>query len=198
MFKALRILLLWCLALPVPAATVLVFGDSLSAGYGLSPGQGWVSLLQQQLGGAHKVVNASQSGETTAGGVSRLPQALKAHQPQVVILELGGNDGLRGLPLSEMQANLDTMIRASEAAGARVLLVGMALPPNYGRPYTDQFHAVYDTLARQCRTGYVPLLVAGFATDRSRFQPDGIHPVAAAQAQMMQTVYRQLRPLLKS
>jgi acyl-CoA thioesterase-1 len=198
MSKALRILLLWCLALPVPAATVLVFCDSLSAGYGLSPGQGWVNLLQQQLGGAHMVINASQSGETTAGGASRLPQALKAHKPQVVILELGGNDGLRGLPLTEMQANLDTMIRASQAAGARVLLVGMALPPNYGHPYTDQFHAVYDTLARQHRTAYVPLLIDGFATDRRRFQADGIHPVAAAQPQMMQTVYRQLRTLLKS
>ncbi|MCW3480421.1 arylesterase [Neisseriaceae bacterium JH1-16] len=198
MSKALRILLLWCLALPVPAATILVFGDSLSAGYGLSPGQGWVSLLQQQLGGTHQVVNASQSGETTAGGLSRLPQALKAHKPQVVVIELGGNDGLRGLPLAEMRANLDTMIRASRAAGARVLLVGMALPPNYGRPYTEQFHAVYDSLARQHRLAYVPLLVAGFATDRRRFQADGIHPLAAAQPQMMQTVYRQLRPLLKS
>jgi len=198
MSKALRILLLWCLALPVPAATILVFGDSLSAGYGLSPGQGWVSLLQHQLGGSHQVVNASQSGETTAGGLSRLPQALKAHKPQVVVLELGGNDGLRGLPLAVMQANLDTMIRASRAAGARVLLVGMALPPNYGRPYTEQFHSVYDTLAQQHRLAYVPLLVAGFETDRRRFQADGIHPIAAAQPQMMQTVYRQLRPLLKS
>ncbi|WP_215778033.1 arylesterase [Paludibacterium sp. B53371] len=187
-------LLICGLSLPLQAATVMVFGDSLSAAYGLSPSQGWVALLARDLAPKHKVVNASLSGETTAGGLSRLPQALATHKPDWVILELGANDGLRGLPLPAMQANLQRMIRLSRQAHANVLLIGIALPPNYGPDYTRAFHAVYDRLARELKLSYVPQLMAGFAGDLSRFQADGIHPAASAQGQMMQTV-RQALPL---
>lgn len=170
----------------------MVFGDSISAGYGLLPGQGWVSLLTQRLAPRHRVINASVSGETTAGGLTRLPQALAEHKPDWVVLELGGNDGLRGLPLPAMQTNLQRMIQLCRLAHARVLLVGIELPPNYGAAYTQAFHAVYERLARQARLAYVPSLMAGFAGDLSQFQPDGIHPAAAAQARMMHTVEQQL------
>lgn len=180
--------LVFALALPVSAATLMVFGDSISAGYGLPPGQGWVSLLARELGSGHRVVNASLSGETTAGGLSRLPQALQRHHPDWVILELGGNDGLRGLPLADMRANLQAMIRLCRQARARVLLVGIALPPNYGPAYTGAFQAVYANLARTQQIAFVPQLMAGFAGDLRQFQPDGIHPTAAAQPRMMHTV----------
>lgn len=184
-------------AAPSWAATIMVFGDSLSAGYGLRPGEGWVDLLRQSLP-AHQVVNASQSGETTAGGVSRLPAALAQHKPDIVILELGGNDGLRGLPLDAMQANLDKMVAMSAQAKARVLLIGMALPPNYGSQYGQAFQSVYSDLARRRKLPWAPLLVEGFATDRQRFQADGIHPNASAQPLMRDTVHAVLQRLLPS
>lgn len=180
--------LLLSLAATAQAATLMVFGDSLSAAYGLPPGQGWVDLLARDLGPGHRVINASQSGETSAGGLSRLPQALARHTPDWVILELGGNDGLRGLPLAQMQSNLRAMIRLSRRAHARVLLVGIALPPNYGQAYAGAFQAVYANLAKEMQIDYVPQLMAGFADDLSQFQPDGIHPAAAAQKRMMRTV----------
>ncbi|WP_293763821.1 arylesterase [uncultured Aquitalea sp.] len=193
-FVSLKVLL--CLlalsALPVQAATILVMGDSLSAGYGLSPGQGWVSLLSHELGAKHRVVNASVSGETTDGGLSRLPDALSRHKPDIVVLELGANDGLRGLPLANMQANLQKMVDLSRKAGAKVTLVGMALPSNYGPRYTSEFRAAYDTIAQRNKLPYVPLLVAGFATDLSKFQADGLHPVASVQPTMMRTVLAKL------
>ena len=167
---------------PVGAATILVFGDSLSAGYGLQQGQGWVTLLQRDLAARHRVINASQSGETTDGGLTRLPQALRQHKPDIVVLELGGNDGLRGLPTTRIASNLQKMVTLSRQAHAKVLLVGMALPPNYGPQYTAEFRAVYDTLARRNRLAYVPLLVAGFEKNLNQFQPDGIHPKAERQA----------------
>lgn len=169
-----------CLAAPTWAAKVLVWGDSLSAAYGLRAQEGWVALLATQLGAAHSVVNASQSGETTAGGLSRLPAALQQHRPDVVVLELGANDGLRGLPLDEMRSHLSQMIRLSQTAGARVLLVGMALPPNYGMAYTTAFSRVYADTVRQHRISFVPLLMAGFEADRRYFQADGLHPTAVA------------------
>jgi acyl-CoA thioesterase-1 len=180
------------LALPAGAATILVMGDSLSAGYGLQPGQGWVSLLQQDLEPKHRIINASISGETSDGGLARLPDALRRHKPDIVVLELGANDGLRGLPLAGMERNLQQMIALSRKASARVVLVGMALPSNYGPQYTTEFHAVYDRIAKRNQLAYVPLLLAGFATDISKFQPDGLHPVASVQATMMRTVKAKL------
>jgi acyl-CoA thioesterase-1 len=185
------------LSAPGWAATIMVFGDSLSAGYGLRPGEGWVDLLRQALP-AHQVVNASQSGETTAGGLSRLPAALARHKPDIVILELGGNDGLRGLPPDDMRANLEQMVAMSAQSKARVLLVGMALPPNYGQAYGRAFQMVYSDLAKQRKLPFVPLLVEGFATDRTRFQADGIHPNASAQGQMRDSVLKVLRGMVKN
>ena len=180
------------LMLPASAATVLVFGDSLSAGYGLSPGQGWVSLLAKEMGAKHRIVNASVSGETTAGGLARLPDALARHRPDIVVLELGANDGLRGLPLAQMRGNLSKMIALAKQSKARVVLVGMALPPNYGPQYGAEFRKAYADLAKRERLPFVPLLVAGFEADLSKFQPDGLHPIAAAQPQMMRTVKAKL------
>jgi len=185
-------LLLLLLALPLQAATVLVFGDSISAGFGLKPGQGWVALLTKQLAPQHRVVNASLSGETTAGGLTRLPQTLAQHRPDWVILELGGNDGLRGLPLPAMRANLQQMITLCQRSHARVLLVAVSLPPNYGVPYGQAFHAVYDDLAKRQHLAYVPQLMAGFGGNLQQFQPDGIHPAATAQTKMLHTIKAQL------
>ena len=185
-------------AAPVP--TILVVGDSLSAGYGIELRDGWVMLLQQhltRLGYPHKVVNASISGDTTAGGRARLPGALKRHHPQFVILELGGNDGLRGLSLRETRANLDAMIKAAKAAGAQVLLVGIHLPPNYGPDYTGKFHAIYHDLARSRNIALVPFLLEGVALTPGLMQPDGIHPRAAAQPRLLDNVWIYLEPLLK-
>ena len=194
-------MILLCMAMllsaPGWAATIMVFGDSLSAGYGLRFGEGWVDLLRQALP-AHQVVNASQSGETTAGGLSRLPAALARHKPDIVILELGGNDGLRGLPPDDMRANLEQMVAMSAQSKARVLLVGMALPPNYGQAYGRAFQMVYSDLAKQRKLPFVPLLVEGFATDRTRFQADGIHPNASAQGQMRDSVLKVLRGMVKN
>ncbi|WP_174873232.1 arylesterase [Vogesella oryzae] len=202
--SACRRLALCCLLLPLAiaapvaqAARVVVFGDSISAGYGINPAQGWVKLLQDKLGKQHTVINASLSGETTAGGLNRLPAVLQQHQPDVLVLELGGNDGLRGLPLSEMQANLNAMVRLAKAARARVMLVGMALPPNYGPEYGSKFQQVYREVAKQQHATLVPLLVAGFERDLSQFQNDGIHPLAAAQPRMVANVLPALQPLLR-
>ena len=184
----------------VPAPAILVVGDSLSAGYGIELRDGWVTLLQQRLarqGYPHTVVNASISGDTTAGGRARLPDALKRHRPRIVILELGGNDGLRGLSLRATRANLDAMIMAAQSAGAQVLLVGIHLPPNYGPEYTGKFHAIYRELARTHNTALVPFLLEGVALTPGLMQPDGIHPRAAAQPRLLDNVWPYLEPLLK-
>jgi acyl-CoA thioesterase-1 len=178
--------------LPAAAATVMVFGDSISAGYGLPPGQGWVAQLEKVLAPRHRVINASLSGETTAGGVTRLPQALARHHPDWVVLELGGNDGLRGLPLADMRSNLQRMLVLCRQAHAKVLLVGLSLPPNYGAPYGQAFHKIYDELAARQHLAYIPQLMAGFSGDLTQFQPDGIHPAAAAQAIMLHTIRSKL------
>lgn len=183
---------------PLFAATILVFGDSLSSGYGLRAGEGWVDLLAKELAPQHRVFNASQTGETTDGGLSRLPHALKQYQPDIVVLELGGNDGLRGLPVSAMQHNLTAMVKLVRQQGGQVLLVGMTLPPNYGQQYIQQFQNSFVAVAKQEQVALVPLLVAGFAADLNQFQPDGIHPKAQVQRQMMNTVLTGLRPLLIS
>lgn len=190
-------------ALPGRAApdvpTLLIVGDSLSAAYGMPVQQGWVALLQQKLAGEKfpfNVVNASISGDTTANARARLPQALARHQPQVVILALGGNDGLRGLSLQAMQENLAAMIEAAIAEGARVLLVGVQLPPNYGTQYTAKFQAIYRELAQHYDIALLPSLVDGIGTDSSLMQADGIHPKPEAQPLMLARVWHHLRPLL--
>jgi acyl-CoA thioesterase-1 len=178
---------------------ILVFGDSLSAGYGLPQGRSWVDLLQRRLaaeGLDYRVVNASISGETTLGGRNRLAAALEQHRPRTVVLELGSNDGLRGQPLHLMRDNLAAMAKASRAAGARVLIVGMRIPPNYGPKYTTEFHAAFQDVARSQRTALVPFLLDGFADQRALFQSDGIHPAEAAQTLILETVWKELRPLL--
>lgn len=181
------------------AATILVFGDSVSAGYGLPRDQSWVDLLRARLAREHadyKVVNASVTGETTTGGRARLAATLNQHRPQIVILELGGNDGLRGTRVDTIRANLGAMITEARRRGTKVLLVGMNVPPNYGSDYAEKFRSLFETLARQDRVPLVPFLFEGFATDRGMFQSDGIHPVAAAQQKMLDNVWPQLRPLV--
>ena len=179
--------------------TVLVVGDSLSAGYGLASGQGWVDLLQKKLkatGYTHKVVNASITGDTTAGGRSRIGAALQAHKPHVVIIELGGNDGLRGAGLAQVKANLDYMVAAAEKAGARVLLLGMQLPPNYGPRYVGEFSAIFGDIAASRKVPLVPFLLEGFGDKPEMFQSDRIHPTAQAQPLMLELVWPALSRLL--
>jgi acyl-CoA thioesterase-1 len=188
---------------PVHAAqapTIVVLGDSLSAAYGIRVEEGWVSLLQKRLtsqGYGYRVVNASVSGETTAGGLARLPRALQLHRPAIVILELGGNDGLRGLSLEQMRANLDSMIRQSRDAGASVLLAGMRVPPNYGPTYVQKFHALYADLAQRHRVPLVPFLMKDVALDETFMQADGIHPNARAQLILLDEIWPALKPLLR-
>jgi len=177
-----------------------VFGDSLSAAYGLARAQGWVALLADRLKrerADYSVANASISGETSAEGRARIDAALAKYRPAIVILELGANDGLRGLPLAPMKANLAAIIERSRAAGARVLLVGMKLPPNYGPQYTTQFEQAFAELAKRYSVAFLPFLLEGFAEQREMFQPDNIHPTAAAQPLIEERVWTALRPLLK-
>ena len=198
----LRLLLVFACALPAAAsaATVLVYGDSLSTGYGLPPGEGWVSLLARRLHAEktnYKVANASISGETAHGGAKRIETTLKTHRPAIVIVELGGNDGLRGGSPEALRANLEAIIDACARAKARVLLVGMRLPPNYGMPYAEKFQEVFRDVAKRRKVPLVPFLLEGFAEQRELFQPDGIHPAAEAQAMMLDIVWKHLKPLLK-
>ena len=204
-------LVLLVLAMLAPAAfaadaaakaprTVLVMGDSLSAAYGLSASQGWVALTSDRIGKQHpgwRVVNASISGETTAGGASRIAGELKRHRPAVVVIELGANDGLRGLPLAQSRANLERMIKASQGAGAKVLLVGMRMPPNLGRQYTQGFERNFSELSRLHRTAFLPFLLEPIALDRTAFQADNLHPVASAQPRLRDHVWKELAPLLR-
>lgn len=195
-------LLLPLAAFPAMSATptILVFGDSLSAGYGIAKQEAWPSLLETRLkdsGYSYAVVNASISGETTAGGRSRLPDAIKQHQPKVVIIELGANDGLRGLPVASMRDNLQAMVKQSQQAGARVMLVGMRIPPNYGRDYTEKFANSFSELAKQHKTALVPFFFEGFALRADAFQSDRLHPTAATQPLMLDLVWKQLKPLLR-
>jgi acyl-CoA thioesterase-1 len=178
----------------------VVLGDSVSAAFGIAQARGWVALLGERLKREHldySVLNASVSGETTAGGAARLQPVLEKHRPAVVIIELGGNDGLRGLPVAAMKKNLSTMIEQSREAGARVLLVGMRLPPNYGPQYTGEFERAFAELAKQHGAALVPFLFEDFAISQGFFQADGIHPTEAAQPVMLDTVWKRLRPLLK-
>jgi len=187
------------LAVPVRAGTILVVGDSISAAYGMATDQGWVHLLEQrsqQFDPAFAVVNMSLSGETTGGGWARLPGALRRHAPDVVIIELGGNDGLRGYPIDRIHANLSRMVTASLAGGAEVLLVGMQIPPNYGQRYVSAFHGIYHDLAAEHGVALLPFLLEGIATDAALMQRDGIHPTANAQPLLLDNLWPELEPLL--
>jgi acyl-CoA thioesterase-1 len=184
-----------------PAPVILVFGDSLSAGYGIHVEQGWVSLLARkisQLGYGFKVINASVSGETTAGGLGRLPHALDVQQPRILILELGANDGLRSLPLDSTHDNLDKMIALARARGITVLLLGMRMPPNYGERYTSGFQKMYSDLAEAHKLAWVPFLLDQVALDPALMQADGMHPNERGQPLLLDNVWPKLEPLLRA
>lgn len=193
-----------CLALlllgqQAAAQTLLVVGDSISAGFGLNTDQGWVTLLQQRLqreGYTYKVVNASISGDTSAGGLARLPALLSGEKPGLVVIELGGNDGLRGQPPQQLQQNLASMVDASKQAGAKVLLLGMRLPPNYGERYTQAFVRAYEQVAQAGQVPLVPFFLEGVGGVPQLMQADGIHPTAAAQPRLLENVWPQLKPML--
>lgn len=180
--------------------TILIYGDSLSAAYGISQKDGWASLLQERLrrsGFDYTVTNASISGETTSGGASRIDAALEQSKPVITIVALGANDGLRGLPVRQMQDNLGRIVRAAQGAGSRVVIVGMRMPPNYGVAYTRDFEQAYTRLAKRYKTGFVPFLLDGVADNRELFQPDQLHPIAAAQERLLENVWKGLGPLLR-
>ena len=192
-------LALMCVAQTATAGTVLIVGDSISAAFGLDTRQGWVSLLEQRLreqGYDDKVVNASISGDTSAGGLARLPALLAEHKPDVVIVELGGNDGLRGQLPAQLKQNLAGMIDASQQAGAKVLLLGMQLPPNYGPRYTEAFAGVYTQLADEKQIALVPFFLEGVGGHPELMQADGLHPAAAGQKRLLDNVWPALKPLL--
>ncbi len=178
---------------------ILVLGDSLSAAYGIPLERGWVQLLQTRLeteGYGYEVVNASVSGDTTGAALTRLPRALELHQPDIVIVELGGNDGLRGTPVAQMQRNLEDIVEKSRAAEARVLVTGIMIPPNYGAEYTARFNAVYTGLVDRLNVALVPFILDGVALEPSLMQADGIHPTAAAQPRILDNVWPALQPML--
>jgi acyl-CoA thioesterase-1 len=187
------------LASGAASRTLMVFGDSLSAGYGLPRDQAWPSLLAARLKQErfdYTVANASLSGETTSGGMRRIHAALARHQPAVVLIELGANDGLRGHSIDAMRKNLEAMIEASLKSRAQVVLIGMRVPPNYGSAYADKFHQTYHDVAQRYRVFLVPFLLEGFAGDPGWFLPDGVHPNARAQPLILDTVWHTLQPLL--
>lgn len=203
--RVLCLLIGCCLATGVraadpPAPVVLVLGDSLSAAFGIPQSQGWVALLQQRLaerGYPQRVVNASVSGETTAGGLARLPALLARHRPGWVLIELGGNDGLRGQPPAQMRANLAQMSRLAREAGARPVLFEMRIPPNYGAAYAEDFASSFARVAQAERAALVPFLLATIATDPGAFQDDGIHPTAAVQPRLLDAAWPTLEALLR-
>jgi len=190
---------LLAIAAPACAArTLLVFGDSLSAAYGLSANQGWVHLLGERAAKLDwRVANASISGETTAGGLSRLPEDLKRHQPAIVVIALGANDALRGLPVASMRANLEKMIRLTRAAGAEPVLAGMMIPPNYGIDYAAQFRELFGNVVTVNRVPLVPFLLEGIADKPELFQADQLHPTARAQARILDNVWPAVEPMLR-
>lgn len=193
-----------CLALllitqQAAAQTLLVVGDSISAGLGLDTSQGWVSLLDKRLkeqGFGYKVVNASISGDTTAGGLARLPALLSEQKPALVVIELGGNDGLRGIAPAQLQQNLASMVDQSRQAGAKVILLGMRLPPNYGQRYTDAFAKAFDSVASEQKIALVPFFLEGVGGVQDMMQADGIHPAQVAQVKLLDNVWPTLKPLL--
>ena len=190
---------LWPAWVAADGKTIVILGDSLSAAYGMQLSESWPSLLQQRLdqdGHAYRVFNSSIAGETTQGGLTRLPRLLEQHEPEIVIVELGGNDGLRGLPLEVTSANLSAMIEQSLAVGARVILAEMRIPPNYGRTYTEKFNGTYGELAERHGVVLLPFLLQDIALEPGMMQADGIHPTAAAQPNILDQVWAALEPLL--
>jgi len=184
----------------MPQKTILVFGDSLSAAYGIAQSAGWVALLQKRLTDGkyyYQVVNASVSGETTIGGKNRLAAQLKRINPTIVILELGANDGLRGLPINEMEKNLNTMIQMSQKNGAKVIVIGMKIPPNYGKKYTESFAQTYQTLSKEFKTTLVPFMLDKVATEPALVQADGLHPNEQGQPMILENIWPALKPLLR-
>jgi acyl-CoA thioesterase-1 len=182
------------------AATVVVLGDSLSAGRGIDVRQGWVQRLQQRLtteGYPYHVVNASISGDTSAGALARLPRALKTFHPRILIVEIGGNDGLQGLSLTQLERNLQSIVDLGKRAGARILILGVRIPPNYGPQYTGRFHALYRQIAGRNRVALVPFFLDGVAGHADLMQADGIHPRVEAQERLMENVWKGLKPLLR-
>lgn len=193
------LIFLWPVGAAAVDATIVIVGDSLSAAYGMELSESWPSLLQQRLdqnGHAYRVFNSSITGETTQGGLTRLPRLLEQHQPAIVIVELGGNDGLRGLPLEVTRGNLSSMIEQSRAAGARVILAEMRLPPNYGQTYTEKFNGTFTELAEQHGIVLLPFLLQEIALEPGMMQEDGIHPTANAQPLILEQVWSALEPLL--
>ena len=191
--------LMLLMSMTATAKSIVVLGDSISAGYGIEVSEGWVALLQQKLdatGGDYVVHNASISGDTTAGGLARLDQAL-TYKPTVVIVELGANDGLRGLPPVEIKRNLAEIIQRAQQADAKVLLLSMKIPPNYGKRYVDLFYAIYPQLATELRLPYVPFIMEDVALSKDMMQLDGLHPNAKGQPVIADKVWQQLLPLLK-
>ena len=191
----LRLLIAFGLALPVKAADIMVLGDSLSAGYGLTPGEGWVELMEQRIEGSGlTLLNASVSGETTAGGLARLPDLLELHEPKWVLLELGANDGLRGTPLNIIQTNLEALASKIGESGAQLIVIGIQLPPNYGPRYTRAFFNLFPELSEKYSAPLVPFLLEGVATDWDLMQSDGLHPKAVAQPIILETVMTVVGP----
>mgnify|MGYP000368324694 FL=1 len=192
---------LWCLFILLGAntygSTLLVLGDSLSAGYGINQENGWVALLEKDLGDDHRIINGSISGDTTGGGLNRLPRLLEEFDPDFVLLELGGNDGLRGQPLALMKANLQAMIKLVREAGAEPVLFGMRLPPNYGRRYSDAFAAVYPQLSEAEDVLLIPFQLEELSVTEGMIQEDGLHPTALAQPRIKEVVRRYIEPLMR-
>jgi len=187
----------WCQA--AAAATILVFGDSLSAAYGIGAREGWPTLLEERLRQNkldYTVANASISGETSSGGATRIADAMKRTQPSIVIVALGSNDGLRGLPVGQMKENLGRIVRTAKSAGSKVLVVGSRMPPNYGPRYTREFEQAFAEVAKQQKAALVPFMLAGIASTRDYFLPDNLHPTAAAQPIILDTIWKGLKPLL--
>jgi acyl-CoA thioesterase I len=195
------VLLFLVVAPAFSAPKILIFGDSLSTGYGIEKSQSWVSLLEAKIKKHNlsaQVINASISGETTIGGANKIQQVLQLHHPDIIIIALGGNDGLRGLNLNEMQANLEKIIKAAKKTGSEVMLIGMKIPPNYGMQYTQQFHATYQNLSQQYQTQLVPFLLEGIGGNPALMQEDGLHPNATAQPKILDNVWVTLSPLLQN
>lgn len=184
---------------PTKSTTIMVYGDSLSAGYGLPQKTGWVSMLKTQLKkqqSVYQIINASISGETTLGGLNRIEQALKRHHPNIVIVELGANDGLRGLPIKSIHDNLEAIVKACKQNKASILLVGMRLPPNYGAAYTKKFSAIYQQIAKRHELKLVPFLLAGFGDKPEYFQEDKMHPNKKSQEKILNTVWKVLHKMI--
>jgi len=186
-------------AIAANRGTILVYGDSLSAAYGINQKDGWVTLLRERLGKSgidYTVANASISGETSSGGASRIKSTLQQYKPKITVVALGANDGLRGLPVAQMRSNLEAIIRAAQAAGSKVMLVGMRLPPNYGPEYVKAFEGTYPSLASRYKVPLAPFLLDGVGDKPELFQPDQLHPLAEAQPRLLDNVWKVLRPLL--